>query len=342
MPRASSSYRTGQAVASIPIALAAKTARDGYTYLYPENPVKRRKTSHKYSSNTMVRTTMGSKSYKKVGGKTLKKKVKDLTKMVNADNATHTHKRRSSQRVICDARECAYTSPHMVTPAILETGLANLRYYDPASPSVLVTSNGASGTYSRKFGIHSVYGKIIARNNYRVPAKITIYVVKPKADTDQNPTTMISSGLNDQGGETINNALIYPSDSDDFTALWTIVKSKSMIINPSKQMTMSHSIPAYEYSPSTQDVHSLNYTKNSRSHLWLVRVEGVLSHDSTVVTEQGLAAAGVDLMYDTIITYKYDAGTNLNDVSTTDASDPPSNLSEVGVIYSTNQQFALN
>lgn len=281
------------------------------------------------------------KGYKRIQGKTLTKKVKELTKMVNADNATHTHRVSSTGTCLSADSTVGYLQLDGNTSAIMEAALANLRYYNPAVPGTLTTADGATGTYQRKFGIHSLFSKLVVRNNYRVPAKVTIYLCTPKVDTDQTPYSSFTNGMTDQGNPTINRTMLYLTDSDLFKELWNIEKSKSFELTPGHERTMSCSTKPFEYDPSLVDTHGLTYLKHCHTKIWVIRVEGVLSHDTSVTTQQGKAPAQVDVSTETKIVIKYDAGTNLNDYSITDGYDVFTNAEQVTILHNTNQQRSL-
>jgi len=282
------------------------------------------------------------RGYKKVRGNTLNKKVKDLTRMVNADNATHTHRVSNTNRAICGAASTVgYLQMDAFTPARIESAISNLRYYDPANPATLVTASGILGTFQRKFGIHQMYSKVVVRNNYRVPAKVTIYCLRPKVDTSITPQIAFTNGMADQGNPTTNRTMLHYTDSDQFRELWTIEKSKSFELTPGHERSMTVSQSAFEYDPALGDVHALTYRRGTHTKVFVVRIEGVLCHDASVSTEQGKAPAAVDVSVESKFVIKYDAGTNLNDISVSDGYDSFTNAEEVTILHNTNQQWSL-
>lgn len=311
-----------------------------------KNPLLRRRSPYAPYGKAIGPTQKGryqprSKGYKKAGGKTLTKKVKELTKMVNADNATHTHRVSTTGTCLSAASTIGYLQLDGLTPSMIESSLANLRYYNPAVPGTLTTADGSTGTFQRKFGIHSFYSKLVVRNNYRVPAKVTLYVCRPKQDTNITPYAAFSQGMTDQGNPVINRTMLFLTDSDQFNELWSIEKSKSFELTPGHERVYSCSSPAFEYDPSLFDSHSLNYIKHARTRIFVIRVEGVLAHDTSVTTEQGKAPSQVDCSVETKLVIKYDAGTNLNDFSISDGYDSFTNAEEVTILHNTNQQKSL-
>lgn len=279
--------------------------------------------------------------YKSVGGKTLKKKVSALTKMVNASNATHTYRTNFTGDLFSGESNCTYTSIRYNSSTLIETALAGLRYYDPANPDTLVSAGGGDGTYSRRFGVHELYGKLHLRNNYTVPAKCTIYLLKPKVDTSIDPVTAFTQGMTDQNNPDTTSELIYMTDSDQFNELWSIVKSKSVTIKAGGEFTMSHSEKPFEYDPAFFDSHQLAYQNVSRSKRWVVRMHGVLSHDTAQPLEQGLSNCGMDYSSFTKFVFKYDAGCSLNDFTIDDKNDTFTGVPQVTVLANENKSFSL-
>ncbi len=256
---------------------------------------------------------MGKKTYKKTGGKTLTKKVKALTKMVNADNATHTHRMINTHFTTVGKNLAAYDSIPCHASADIETALTNLRYYDPATPGTLVTAAGGTGTFSRKFGVHALHSKLTIRANYQVPGKVTVYLLQPKVDTSIDPISAMTTGLADQGNPSVTSPSIYPTDSDNFRDLWSIVYSKSIVLQPGQERTFTSNEKPFEYDPSLFDTHGLTFQKAARAKRWLIRTTGILAHDSTTGGLVGLNAFDADIFTESKYVFKYDAGTNLND-----------------------------
>lgn len=282
------------------------------------------------------------KKYYKPKKTSLKKKVKTLERKVNQDLATHTFKKSSTGRaVVTVASQTTYSGVLGMNVASLETSLGSLRFYDPGT-NALVTNSAVTGTYSRSCYIQSIYSKMTFRNNYRVPCVVDVYICTPKKDTSIGPVTAITNGLTDQNNPSSTSTLIYPSDSDQFKDLWNIHYHKKKHIGQGKQFSVSFKKGSFHYDPADFDTHNMAYQKRYGSHVFLIRVQGILAHDSVVTTEQGLSPGGVDYFNEIITKIRYDAGKKLNDITLDDGYDTFTNAEEVGIpVNSSNHQFSL-
>lgn len=247
--------------------------------------------------------------------KTLKKQVAQLSKAVKADQAYHTYKFAGTTRNVSSANQVNHTNPMPITITSLENTAANLRYYDPTTPGTLITANAATGTYSRAINYQSIHATFVVRNSYDVPAKVTAYLVTPKGDTNIDPLTYYSNGVTDQviSGATTSPEL-YLSDIDVFKEQWAIKVLKKKLLQPGQEFTVTHTVKDINYDPALVDSHSLSYQKKYKNFAVLFRVEGVIGHDTTITTEQGMLGAGVDIDYSFVAKIVYDAGVNLNDI----------------------------
>lgn len=281
------------------------------------------------------------KKYYKPRKTTLKKKVRALETKVNQDLAMCTYKYSETGKVNCSASQVTYTMFNGLTMAQLETSLSSLRFYDPGING-LVANSDVSGAYSRNLYIQSIYTKITCRNNYRVPAVLDIYCVTPKKDTSIPAPTAMTNGYTDQNNPSTTTTLMYPTDSDQFNDLWSINDHKRVHLAQGRECVVKFNKKGFHYDPSDYDTHNLTYQRRYGSHIYLVRIQGVLGHDSVVTTEQGLAPAGVDVGLEKIIKIRYDAGKKLNDFVISDGYDTFTNAEEVGIpVNSSNHQYSL-
>lgn len=216
---------------------------------------------------------------------------------------------------------CTRTAVAATRLTELENAMQYLRYYDPSTPSSLVTANAATGTYTRQIHFESFYSKLRLRNNYQIPCKVTVYSCVPKTDTSTDPTSFFSAGVTDQtvSGVTTSSPLISLWDMDMVKDNWSCVKTTSMELRPGREMVCAYAGKAFDYDPSNADTHSLSYQKKYRAHVWVVQVEGIIGHDNTAL-EYATLLAGVDYVCDRKFVMTYDAGANLNDFSADDNS----------------------
>ncbi len=251
------------------------------------------------------------------------KKVKKKVKLIQEQNqlARHTFRRRDVSIFEVEKKVSSLNYVLINDIALLELALANLRYYDPATPGTLTTAAAGTGTYARQFWIDSVHGSFRVRNNAITAAHCTLYIVVPRKDTSLSPTTTYTQGITDaDAGQdySATSALAYPTDSAEFNDLWRIVSSKTRYLRGGQSMNISYSKGGFKYDPATTDSHNLSYQAKYGAAAVLIRLTGDITHDSTAHSEIGTGNCLLDTMLDTTYKIRYDAGTKLNDFSCDD------------------------
>lgn len=202
--------------------------------------------------------------------------------------------------------QAVYGSRDAVSNAGIEAAIAQARFFDPSAPGTLITGSLATPTYQQKINI-SAYSTCVFANNYQVPCVITCGVAFPKEDTNIAPTTALNNGLADVGNPDAFSTLISYKDSPQFWDLWK-VKLSSKYLAPGQKYIMKHSQPAFTYDPSFVDSHTTTYQRATKSSLFIYRIQGVLGHDTSVSTEQGMLPAGIDVYVSTNYYVNYNSG----------------------------------
>lgn len=253
--------------------------------------------------------------------KTVKKQLKEIKQSLKSDQAVHTFRGRYTGRTTCAVNQSVFYGVPSIQASTLETAMANLRYYDPAVPGTLVTANASTGTYTRQVHFKRLYNVLTIRNNYQIPVNVKVYSLAPRNDTSIAPETFFSNGLTDQGAAlSATSPILYPTDIDMFNANWRILKSKSRLLLPGREFSISYSFGPFDYDPSNYDSHSLSFQRKFGAHYFGIRLEGVLGHD-TVADEQTTMQCAIDWMLNKKHVITYDAGVNLNDYYTDNSAD---------------------
>lgn len=250
----------------------------------------------------------------------LKKKVKELQRIAESDMGTHIYRHKGATRNLSSVGQMTIASLTGVTVSSIEAALAGLRYYNPSTPSSLVTADGTTGSYQKEFFFKRCISKYLCVNNYQVPVKLRMYIVVPKEDTSISPSTAFTNGLTDVGGPSSSSPLVHLTDSEEFGDLYSIVKSVICVLQPGESKLLSYSAKPFQYDPSLIDNHNLSYQRKFGCHTLVTRVEGVLGHD-TVANEQGTLAAGVDIQEDRVFEIRYAAGADIKTIAINDTSD---------------------
>lgn len=265
--------------------------------------------------NSKKRFTKKRKSMSKIT-RTLTKQVKTLQKAVNVDKAKHTFKSAEAFDLKALIGRCNHAIYNGVTKGTLETASANLRYYDPAVPATLVTADANTGSYSRDIHFKRFTAKLNIRNNYQVPCRVKVYLLKPKVDSNDSPITTYTNGLADQvinAGVDETDALMYINDIERMKEIWKIDCVLDIGLEPGQETATSHTVGPINFDPAHIDDHSNAYQKVLKSFVYVIRVEGVVGHD-TAADEQTLLLSGIDIQGFRKAEIEYDAGVALNDI----------------------------
>lgn len=248
--------------------------------------------------------------------KKLKAQVKELKRVAEADTGTLIFRDMEASRLQCGTNEQASLDVIGSSNTLLEEVLAQLRYYNPSSPSTLVTADGATGSYQKEFYVKRSYAKIELTNNYQVPVDVCIYRCHIRDDTTISPDTAWSGGMTDISNVGRDNVNIYPSDSQQFVDLWRVEKTLKKTLQPGRSMSTSHSTKSFQYDPSLSDSHTSTYQTRNKAFVFLVVVQGVIGHD-TSANEIGLLQAGVDIKLSRTFEVKYNAGADIKFIYST-------------------------
>lgn len=243
----------------------------------------------------------------------LKKAVQSLKHSEHASLGTMTYRKKTAGKILAavNAQNSATYSAN--TYSAMETALAELLYYDPAAPATLVKASAATGTYQKDFLFKSIASKLTVRNNYQIDANVIIYLVQPRIDTSSSPSNAWTDGIANDAGNVIANTDYgtLPTDFDTFRDFWNTKRLCNKVLAPGQSVSVSHGVNNVIYDPSLTDSHSLTYQKTTKNFGFLIIVKGSVAHD-TVADQQGIAAAGVDVVQENTYVVNYDAGVNLS------------------------------
>jgi len=253
--------------------------------------------------------------------RTLKKQVKELKRIAESDMGTHIQRRRSTGVISSSVNSKSIQSGSLCNITLIEEVMAQLRYYDPSAPSALVTADGTTGSYQKEFLFKSIHHNFMLTNNYQVPCKVKIFLVRSREDTSINATTAYTNGLADIGNPTSTSTLVYLTDSNQFNDLYKIVKSSSGYLQPGDSMSIAFTDSPFQYDPSFTDSHALTFQNRYKDLQFVVDVQGPLGHDTVVTTEQTNLQAAVDFELRTTFTVNYSAGADIKYLHIDDEGD---------------------
>lgn len=271
----------------------------------------------------------------------LKKQVKTLSKAQKAGMGQLIYRITEGASQISNANTQGNESFSLNTTTEIETVLGQLRYYDPAAPTTLVTADFTTGSYSKDILIKSSYMKIHVRNNYQTPCVVRAYLLSVKTDGSINPESAWTNGMSDISNGTINQLGIYPTDSPQFNDLFKIDKELTLRLRPGAERTVSVSARNVTYNPSIVDSQTDTNQRACRTRWIMFSVMGVIAHDSSAA-QYGAIGVGVDFMVHKTYKVEYNAGADIKYIYLSDGLDAFTNGALVSnAPISDNQGYSL-
>lgn len=259
----------------------------------------------------------------------LKRQVKNISKVLSTDLSKRTYRQRDSAVEGVSANTKRLEEMVGCNNTIIEAALTNMRYWSESTGAYVNAS--PLTTASNELLISKLYSKCWIRNNYQIPCDVEFYCVVPRDDTSLTVTQCYDNGLADQNNPANTSPLLYLTDSDLFKRMWKVKSSIKRRLNPGEECSLMYTCKPFSYDPATVDSHALTYQARFNAHVYVVRVSGILAHD-TIADEQGCEQAAVDICRDVTITVTYDCGgPSLNDFSVVDNSDSFTNSAVVSL-----------
>lgn len=198
----------------------------------------------------------------------------------------------------------------------VESSMSALPYYDPKAPGTFDVVNYATATQAKTIKIASMYSHLHLKSNFNVPTVIDVWLVVPLGETSITPLVAWDNGLADIGtynGSTITKEsnLVKPSDSYQFKMSWKVLKHRKRVLKAGESMYVNYVGKGFRYNPPWVDSESVEYHGAFNSHVYLVRIHGVIGHDASGAVDVGQIGAGVDYEVYKKTIIKYDAGAPL-------------------------------
>lgn len=273
----------------------------------------------------------------------LKGKIRKLKQMDDATTGTLTYRKVDVASHTSNVNEQVAFNYSVNATTGIETALSYLKYYNPSVPATLTTAAGTAGSYQRNILIDYSSITMTIRNNYQVPCEIDAYLCTTKEDTSQSPVSSWNSATPDGSNLTDSTNLNhFPSDYNLFNDLWKTKKMESRLLQSGQQMTLSHNADSYEYDSATVDTHALTFQKEYKCAFIMIVLKGVLGHD-TILDQQCVMPAGVDIEVKRVYKVKYSAGINISYSQVDNTYDAISNSSVVSnKPVSDNQSYSQN
>lgn len=281
-------YRTGRALAGSKRKVSGK--------IVPAPPRKKLVAKVAFSNGSGQTNNMKMKSKgRKRKPLTLKRRIKNLEKKTRKMCfAKHTLLKEATFQVNSAANKCGYAEGNLVAQADFEALITKFPYIDETAPTANSKYDARGIPHPAKW-CFKVASKCIMRNNYLYPVDVRCYILKPKHDSDLPAYNALYNGIVSMSNGDVYDVLapeIYPSTSIEFGQQYKILKSCKMRLQSGDECV----VPFNEdivYDHKENDVNTLAYSpKNTR--VIFIRVQGVVTHDSTTSTNVGFAPTQID------------------------------------------------
>ncbi len=205
-------------------------------------------------------------------------------------------------------RQAKVLSLHNNSNLSIEDFINPLKWFDPTNPGTRLNVNFNAGTIQKEILIDRMDFSLTIKANYLIGCQYDIYLCMLKSDTDLTPEALYTTGITLISNATVSNPLMYPTDVPLLKDIWSTKRVKSGILRPGQQVTCFHRSRPFSYDPSLSDNQTELYQVRFRSMAYLLRIHGLIAHDSMVGDQQGLAPAQVDWMTTDVLQCRYNAG----------------------------------
>lgn len=242
--------------------------------------------------------------------KKLSKKISQITRRLDTSQTLLTKRVRRTGTFNVANNQSSLASITVNDAPRMTLVLKTCPFVSSTDTSTIEDVDLTKGTYQREVFFRSIYSNMSMRNNGNTPAKLRVYVVQVKKDTELNAAQASQEGLKDiMSDPQFLSAHVYPSDSELFKDLYRVVKSKSFELKPGGEKSITHSIKNIMYDQSVVENQYVSFQKQLGCYEYLVRMEGVIAHDDgSPKTKVGHIEANVDFSMDTTYSVEYDGG----------------------------------
>lgn len=269
------------------------------------------------------------------------RQIAELKRLVNATIARLEYRARGKGYLSADSGELIWTTVAACYRDTINTAISAVPILDPTDPTSPTLINLSTQTDAGEIMVKKMTGSITLRNNFIAPCKAHILCCAVRNDSNISPYSAYGAGLADKDISVSSSPLTHPLDSSVFQKLWKVVARKTAILNSGQEITVSHSEHNVKFDPALADATTLTYKTADKGFMFLIGVEGVISHDTSQIAEVGQGFAAVDYLNTNTFKIEYDAGASYDSLQLADgATDTFTNAVHTGAHYvSDNVEF---
>lgn len=229
--------------------------------------------------------------------KALKKVVKSMKKDITASLNHFIYRKNSAIDIASGQNAQNFNFTPLNNVSGIEAPLSVLKFFDEDAPTVLQTIDMSANAYQNEIQVDSSSVSVTVRANYNTPVYVTAWECTVRRDTSLTPIQCMTNGIADQSNASaFTDVGVIPSDYKLATELWSFkLLGKPKVLDAGKQCTFSiYKNKKIKFDPAEADSHNLSYQKTYHAGGILLKIHGVVGHDSTA-DQQGLLDCEVDL-----------------------------------------------
>lgn len=238
------------------------------------------------------------------------KKVRKMIQHADEDDSINTYRNIASFQISAAANQCAYEDFYLNPISVLDSSITNttIVYNNTAVPDVQTVNLGnTTNVSSCKVNFINTQLLLELRNNWSVPCNLEVYKFFCK---DHTNTTLIGALTSDLQGKGITapttDPRTYPFDaSQEMWKYWKMYQHQHHYLMPGEELTIKLSRRRFKYDPTIQEAYARKITIGC-----LLRLQGVVAHDTTNHTDVGYQPCRLDGIYREH--YKYTAELDRN------------------------------
>lgn len=228
----------------------------------------------------------------------LKKRVTILEKKLKDETSTHTYKFGSTLALSSSLGFMGLAYTGLCNAGTFEAVLANMPRVNTALPGTATTWDATTLKQPATWPMNGFW-KVMIRNNYLFPCNIRMYIIKPKEDHDVAPDQAVigANGYSKEATPSISNVndpWFYPCDSKEFCDLWTIIETSQVQLQSGDETEYFYK-EKFIYDQEILDNNARTYLKKYARYV-LFRIQGVICHDSLVVSTISFSSAKADVI----------------------------------------------
>lgn len=265
------------------------------------------------------KTFAGSRS--KRAPMTFKKFYSEYKKDQQGQRTVQYGRRVTTGNVAAVVNTAAYSDRRLLARTQLEAIASNfIKRIDNEGGTTAVDTIDMSGVTGSKLNIDSAVQKLELRNNGLTPAVVRVYQLVNKQEVAEAPSTLVINGITDVGGipgtAGAADPKYFPSDSPIFLENYKILNTTEYHMKCGDEVTCHMAVKDLVYDPDSNDLSGKEEFVKGLTHWIMIRVQGVVCHDSVTSTAVGYCPATIDFVQTNKVSVVDKTGDGLTRIST--------------------------